>query len=335
MVKEFTIELSQSSFVAGSTVCGLLVVKVNEPKRYKKITVYLKGQAKWKTVEETYTCQESVVWESSHSFNGLLSTGCHTFPFQFTIPSNCPSSFRDEIGIIEYIIAGKIESESFFQNEKVHVIRHVINVLGFVDTSCQATQEPVVLAKEQCLGRLCFPQETVTYSLSLPCSLFCVGEDLQTRLEVENESGHRLKIKLYLVEKIEYITPRKHRPKTNVIMVQETSLEPHKTSYWNSENFIVPAIRPAIVGSNIFKSEYFVHIVAKFPWSLKIISDSSMTIPVVIGNARETDCNPQTTAYDNTLDHNPPVFETVHDYPPAVEPPAVVPPAVEPSSYWN
>ena len=344
MVKDFTIELSQSSFVAGSTVCGSVVVKVNEPKNYKKIAVYLKGhgKVKWKETvheshtaagpghhststsrtithksEESYICEEFVVWENS---DGALPTGHHTFPFQFTIPTNCPSSFRDKIGKIEYIIAGKIKSKSFFKKD--HVIRHVINVLGFVDTSCQATQEPVIYAKEKHLGMLCFPRGTINYSVSLPHTLFCVGEDIRTQLKVENESGRRLKIEVSLVEKIDYITPRKETHSKNIIMVQKsTSLQPHRTSYWDSENFLVPAIRPAIVGSNIIRSGYFLHIVVKIPWSF----NSSMTIPVVIGNARETNRDPQTTAHGDTFDRNRPVFATLHDYPPAIEP----------SSYWN
>ena len=318
MVKEFTIELSQSSFVAGSTVCGSVVVNVNEPKSYKKVAVYLKGhgKVKWSETkrtgsgqhartttrtyrsEETYTFQEFVVWENS---DGALPAGCHTFPFQFTIPTNCPSSFRDKIGKIEYIISGKIASKSFFKKD--HVIRYLIHVLGFVNTRCRIAQEPVLYAKEKHLGMSCFPQGKINYSVSLPRTLFCVGEDIQSHIKVENESGRRVRIKVALIEIIDYITPRKNRHSQHVIMVQKsTSLQPHRTSYWDSENFIVPAIRPAIVGSNIIRSGYFLHIVVKIPWSY----NSSMTIPVVIGNARRS-CDPPISPHTATLDCNPPV----------------------------
>ena len=332
MVKAFTIELSQSSFVAGSTVCGLLVVNANEPRNYKKIAVYLKGHGKvsWSetTMEETYTLQESVVWENSHSSDGVLPTGRHTFPFQFTIPTNCPSSFRDSIGKIEYSIAGKISSKSSFQKD--HVIRYLINVSGFVNTRCGIAQEPVLHAKEKRLGMSCSPQGRINYFVSLPRTLFCVGEDIQTEIRVENESGRRVRIKVSLIERINYIISHKQKHSKHVIMVQKsTSLQPHRTSYWDSENFLVPAIRPAIVGSNIIKSEYFLHIVVKIPWSF----NSSMTIPVVIGNARRS-CDPPISPYTATLDCNSPVshHELVQNHPTIGN---ASYDSSEPPSYWD
>ena len=328
MVKEFTIQLSQNSFVAGSTIRGSVVVNNNEPKSYKKIVVYLKGhgEVKWTETEtrstgsgshstsssstrtyrseESYVHLECVVWSNS---DGVLPAGRHTFPFQFTIPGNCPSSFSDRIGKIEYTISGKIVSKNFLK--KNHVIRYLINVLGFVDTRTRFAQDPVQFAKEKQLGILCFPRGTINYSVKLPHSLFCVGEHIQTQIRVDNESGRRVRTKVSLIERINYITPRKQRHSKSVIMAQQsTSLQPHRTSYWDSENFLVPVIRPAITGSNIIKSAYFLHVVIRIPWSC----NSSMTIPVVIGNTRD---NPQITAHTATrsapaatVDRSPPVF---------------------------
>ena len=124
MVKELSITLNPGpiggSYCPGSTLSRFLTIQVDKPKHYKTIIVQVEGKASVYWTEggdenssptiyssgEVYINQQIVLWRSDLSPSGTFPPGRFTYPFQFILPANCPSSFSSDIANITYEIEG-------------------------------------------------------------------------------------------------------------------------------------------------------------------------------------------------------------------------------------
>ena len=287
---EIILDQSESCFAPGSVVRGTLVVELEEAKSYEKITVLLEGKGKVSWQEgsgnnrvtyyssERYVDLKTVLWESSQSPDETLERGRYTYPFEFVLPENCPSSFRSHVGRIYYKIKGLISTGQFKFDIKVNQYFDVVKCVS-IDQSL--TQKDINVEKKKQVGFSCCGCGVITFSAQLPCDGFSVGQEIPVQVNVENGSGRLIKIRARLIERITYITTRKRRTSENEIAVKlSESLRSHAFSYWTSSNFLVPQIRPAITSSKIIKSQYMVRVTVVIPWAL----NSSIDIPVTIGN---------------------------------------------------
>lgn len=287
---EIILENEQKSFAPGSVIRGTLVVELEEPKKYENITVLLEGKGKVSWTEshgessesycssENYVNLQTVVWENSQSPDGALQRGRYTFPFEFILPQDCPSSFRTNVGRIYYKIKGLISTGLFKVDRKVN---HYFAVLRRVSIDQSLTRKDINVNKNKQVGLSCCGCGVISFSTQLPCDGFNVGDEIPVQVNVENGSGRQIKVRIRFVEKIIYITRRKRKTSENIVAVQESeSLRSHAFSNWTSSSFLVPQIRPAVTLSNIIQSQHIVRVTAVVPWAL----NSSIDIPVTLGN---------------------------------------------------
>ena len=299
MVKDLKIVLdqdaSQEYYRPGSVVSGSLVVELDEAKKIKQIVVYLegKGQVNWmqhigqissaNSSEELFFCLEIVVWTDSKSENGTLPAGRHVFPFCFTLPVHCPSSFQDGIGMISYSIQGKVTSD---WAKLDHGVFHEINVLEEISTDIPAVQRPVRELKQKQVGSWCGSYGMISYDAELPRVGFHVGENIPLQVTLENGSRRKVRIKAALVLRIAYVTPSALKLLNKFLVVKRSELlSAHSTNVWSPSSFIVPELQSAVTRSKIIKSFYCVWITVEIPWAI----DSILRIPVLIGNADNQD----------------------------------------------
>lgn len=299
MVKNLKIVLDQDScqdyYRPGSVVSGSLVVELDAAKKINQITVYLEGigQVNWaqhigkissaKSSEELYVYLENVAWTNSKSENGTLPAGTHVFPFSFTLPVRCPSSFQDDIGTISYSVQGKVTSD---WPKLDHGVFHEIKVLKEISTDILAVQRPVQEGKQKKIGFWCGGYGMISYVVQLPCVGFHVGEEIPIQVTIDNGSRRPIRVKAALVLRMAYLAPSALKLLNKFLFVKKSALlSAHSTAVWSPSKFIVPEIQSAITWSNIIKSFYCVWITVEIPWAL----DSSLRIPILIGNVDNQD----------------------------------------------
>ena len=117
-------------YYPGQEVSGSIQIVVREPKWYQYVGVGLegKGRVRWtethstsrggdgRTItysdNETYVDLIFIVWGNKEAPQPTkLDPGTSTFPFQFTIPPNCPPTFDSQTGRIHYRLYGVISSQ--------------------------------------------------------------------------------------------------------------------------------------------------------------------------------------------------------------------------------
>ena len=142
-------------FYPGSVLAGRVVINIaGGPKKLDGVKIVFKGQShvKFTTQErrrvnkrssrrgdnnssneydyenvevthvggEEYFCVKQFIYgDGSETF--YLNPGVHTMPFQFTLPTNIPTSYEGEFGHIRYTIRAVISRPWRFDHEKVRI----------------------------------------------------------------------------------------------------------------------------------------------------------------------------------------------------------------------
>ena len=195
MVKRFSIIVepptSPRGYLTGTTLYGSLLLETGEPKNYKHIDVSFVGvgQVEWNDTssetqrkgKEQYVIKRVVVWQDSDGM--VLPAGTRKFPFSFTIPKTCPPSVAlgswnkdGYVAKIKYSLVGRIARRGTRKRDhttgtKVTVVQELsrgISVPVKHMTQSQQAKRSEVLTAE------------------IPRTLFCVGERIPIRVQLDN-----------------------------------------------------------------------------------------------------------------------------------------------------
>ena len=294
MVKQFLITLTEEGahYAPGSTVSGSVIVEVEEPKKYDQIRVSVSGEGSvsWSrgtgedsvlhSSRETYLSLESILWASSHTEDGSLPRGKHSFPFQFTLPASCPSSFKclSKGGQISYQVEAVIHTGQLRLDHRLSRELTVIEQVH-VDTS---QSQPVRKEHREKISYLCCSYGDITITAEVSRSRFMVGQEMDVQVYVENGSGRQVTPRCELVENVLFYAENASNW-TVIPILQHTggAVAPHSTSGALSVRFLIPPdTRPALATPNI-KSSHAVKVTLEMSFSFNPV----LIIPVIISNA--------------------------------------------------
>ena len=133
MVKTFKLILDGHHYYPGSTVRGNVLVAVDKAKDYKQITVRLSGRAqvqwqvrRWSSNTEKVILYHNcvcILWSKDGILSGQFPIGEHTYPFEFLLPENIPSSLETSTGQIRYEVEAEIsQSRTLKLNHKISTV---------------------------------------------------------------------------------------------------------------------------------------------------------------------------------------------------------------------
>ncbi len=278
----------------GVPITGHVVVETNKTEDYKEIKVTLTGvgEVEWKEVvgvgeerrevkfdaKEKYIKEKVVVWKKKDDPDGCFTAGEHSFPFQFTIPTGSPSSFKSDIAQIRYKIKAKID-----QPGKDDKIKQIIKVVDMVDANTSSLQQPVRREKTKSIGFLCCAAGDISYVMELARTGFNIKEDnIPIQFHIENGSSRDINMEVCLFQKITYYADSKQRYHHEKILEEKSSvITANSTTDWSASGLNIPNIIVTTKKTKIFKVEYTLRVCAEIPYSI----DPTIDIPVVIGNA--------------------------------------------------
>lgn len=297
MVKDIKIVLyhdgDQQHHHPGSDVKGAVIVTVDQPKEYSKLTVKLIGKADVSWTEITgagderteteyhnsvkYIKKRDVLWSKESSPSDELTAGEHTFPFAIKLPNDAAPSFKGQHGEVEYKIKAKLtDSGSQKDKEKVHV---TIREDGAeLMRSCM---EPQTFDKDTQVQLLCFNFGTMSMICELPRTGFSPGEAIPISVHVENQSTKTVHIHASLLRKDTFTSEhgRKKYLRNELTSVDSPPIQPSEITEFEGKSLQISREVPSTMKNcSCISVEYTLVINADVPWA----PDVSIKIPIAI-----------------------------------------------------
>lgn len=306
----------QQLYYPGQSVTGSIQVVLSEPKSYKYIAVELKGKGKVKWTEtrttgagdeqatetieydekEEFVDTSVVVWGNKDAPHATtFEAGTFDFPFQFSIPSKCPPTFKTDVGKIKYKLVGYI-SES---GNKDHKVKTSLVISSLIDLNMQPSLSQSVekLTVEDITTCCCFSAGETQIDFKMPRTGFCIAKDhIPVTVECRNGSSKVITVRIELVQKIVYEADH-HRKYDNKTIQDFTHEIQASESDTKSFDFDLPSSIILGFSSKIINVTHKVRLWIDHSWNLSgIFEDAPISVPVVIGNVVLNEGVSQSTA---------------------------------------
>ena len=282
-------------------MAGSLVLNLTEVKSYDYIQVQIRGGAnvQWSesrttgsgedersetvtySANETYVEHTTVLWKKEQSPHGKIGPGSYKFPFQFTLPPQCPSSFTGSVGSIEYAIYGRVGTGLFRFDLRAHV---PVQVSQIVDINWPHLLAPVRRSELKDVGCLCCISGNVELSVAVPRTGFCInGDRIPLTVMVENGSTQDISLKAAVTKFITYYAEGREKYDSATIVYTHSEQIPQNSTYtWNPANLLIPNVEITLDQSprGIITIKYTLTIRAQIPYAI----DPCIRIPIQLGN---------------------------------------------------
>lgn len=308
------LELDRRKHVSGSNIKGDLILILSKQERIKSINIILSGRActEWTVPEETecqygetdcrmgggygggrrhrqvYVSTEEIFKDTLLRLcdNGdvyqVIPPGVHRFPFQFWLPSRCPSSFESQFGYgsIRYMLTATV-----FKAKKEKTMKWNITVNDLVDINSPWFIQPQTVSDAETVVGLCSCiAGTISLSVTTDRRGYCVGETIAVTIKAKNNSRSRVTaIKVSLEQHATFIAYDQHRDardETTVIQkIQGPGIRPGDTGTWVNRPLAIPTTIPTIT-LGIIQVSYRVTVVL----AIRFSQDFRVAIPITIGN---------------------------------------------------
>lgn len=294
-MKNLQVVLDNESYFPGSIVSGKLIVDLDVPKKYKLIEVGITGKAEtfWsetlksgdsKTTSYYENTEEYIntwltVWQKEDTPNGVLPSGVHSFPFQFTLPHNVPSSYEGGFACIRYTIHGRIRTGSLKFDHSTDVTFPVSQVVS-INEPC--LQKPSHVTKEKSENLFC-ASGPVSFTFELPRTGFCVGKEIPLTVNIKNGSLRKSQVVVSLVRREVFRASRGQERVIQDRLVEASShkINPKHSTAWTASLPIPENLSPTMKACSSISVEYYLEVMLKVSWAK---SASVAIVPIVIGN---------------------------------------------------
>ena len=207
----------QQVYAPGSTVRGKLLVNLNKKLHTEHIKVSVHGNALLKnwsddpfrsdnSHSETYLDMAFYLWRKDSSVkDDSLCSGSYEFPFEFPLPPDIPSTFKDVKGFVEYTCKAWIPSSGMFGRDyglvaTIPVQRRIILPATSLHDP-QYDEREVAGGLFKCSGR-------IKLSVELPRSGYLLGEYVPLSGHIMNTSTSSVRLCAYLIQHVVYTNPR-------------------------------------------------------------------------------------------------------------------------------
>ena len=280
---------------------GSLELFLNEAKSYNYIQVQIHGRAhvQWSETQttgsgedertetvtysasHTYVDETTVVWKKEHTPHGKIGPGSYKFPFSFTLPSQCASSFTGTVGSISYDIRGRVGTGLFRFDRRISA---PIKVCQIIDINQPQLLAPVRQTQVKDVGCLCCISGNIELSVAIPRSGFCInGDRIPLTVMVENGSTQDITLRAAVLKTTSYFAQgRERNDYATIALVNSQQISRNSTYTWSPENLIIQSLETTLdlTQGSIITIQYALKITAEVPYAF----NPCIRIPIVLGN---------------------------------------------------
>ncbi|XP_034233055.1 arrestin domain-containing protein 4-like isoform X1 [Thrips palmi] len=265
-IREFDIRLDREMYYAGETIVGHVLLDTIENFKLRAVRVVLRGKAhaEWKVVlsgdrrtvkdDQYFIDDRAIIWGSDKPEGNvpILPRGHHQFPFKFQLPeSSLPCSFESKPGFIRYYIKVTVDIPYASPPQGMKYF----TIIGpHIDCMDEQYLKPMVGQDKRPTCCLCCQKGAVMLSTQLERSAYCSGESLKLRASVENQGEEKVRLKVRLMQYVEYFIDRGMLGVTKelqhlVLEYRGEEVGPHSHRNWDSGGTLrLPVMPPSLVG---------------------------------------------------------------------------------------
>ncbi|XP_063893634.1 arrestin domain-containing protein 3-like [Helicoverpa armigera] len=274
-------------FRSGQTVTGTLKYSIEKPTRYNSIDISFvgKGRCRWsegsRKNRRTYSNQEEYfsAYQNLYTPKGdeMLKPGEFEYPFEFIVPYNIPSSFKDYTCTIEYKVIVKFAKRKLFSSGDTFETE--IPICGCVSSSLQ---EPLLFGLRKTLTSF-KSNSKVRVNAEIDKVTVAPGEHFNLRLTIFNDSNVSVMVKTELLTFFTYVSSIGHK---KVVMqpIEATKSNSTKIKAGSKTELVcnVPTLTSmySIQHTKILIGQYKVRVMVKLPFPHV---NAAVAIPVEIG----------------------------------------------------
>ncbi|CAH0581594.1 unnamed protein product [Chrysodeixis includens] len=280
-------------YKAGQSVTGILKYNVEKPTEFASIYISLvgKGKCSWTLMNAnpnippiTLMSNKNYVYLTKNlvddTNNKGPQNGNYEYPFDFILPSDIPSTYKDKYVNIAYKIVVKFEIRSIVNS--VEKIKNEITVCGNVKP---CSPEPFTVEFDKKVFAVT-KRKRVEIEATLEKTLVAPGENITLSLMVNNDSSVPLTIKTELFEHLTYEASGRYYRFKNPVKSTTRYSSSIKKKEISKVTCTVPTLPKlySIQHAELFTLEYRIHITVIFPFPHR---NASIDVPVVIGETED------------------------------------------------
>ncbi|ESP05163.1 hypothetical protein LOTGIDRAFT_227841 [Lottia gigantea] len=282
-LKEFEIILNNAHgvYFTGEILLGHVNIELKESLKLKGIRVNFRGKAyvhwtdqnmrgpgesryreiRHHTATEEYFDVSNTLLSKDPSNNNdkrTLPAGQYTYPFQFQIPTNTPTSFEGQYGHIRYCVKVMIE----IPHRCDLTCKKVFTVIQPLDLNRDPSMSvPIRTQKQKKLCCLCCLSGPVSATLCLNQKGYVPGETIHVDAEVMNNSRRKMaSSSLEFKMTTTFYTKTETRSITQQIMKRKRGQIPSGSSdTWEGEPLVIPPLPTShLMGCGIIDVKYMI-----------------------------------------------------------------------------
>ena len=229
--------------------------------------------------QTTFVNDKVIVWSSENSSDDILGPGIHSFPFQFTLPHDCPPSYRKvcpaTLGQVQYYVQAYVNDEKGRPCKNTDKI--YIKIVQLVDVNHPELQMAIHQTERKTVGCLCCSLGEIEATIFLPCNGFCVGHNISLTIRIENNSSRSAVLTVTLMQAI-YLSNRHY--KFRILFATSPRIEAHSSYIWTPDNLTVPPLTATTLKSELISLSYYLSIKT----AVRCAKKSVIILPIVVGN---------------------------------------------------
>ena len=286
----------------GQVVSGTLEFTLQKTMSYKNIEINFTGREMVCRVEPTgqnssassliyknYIDERVIAWNSEDTADGKMGPGSYNFPFQVTLPLDCPSSFLtkkssfggDSTGTVHYGVAALMTRE---KKRKTLWTRGYaeIRVAKLVDINKPELLIPVCETKQKRVECLCCNSGEIEFTVSLPRKGFYAGRHFPLTIQTENNSSRRafMMVEIKKVVLLRGDGLMTDKVKTTAMFKNSPYIRARSSYTWSPDSLIVPSAVESVFDSTYIKLSYMLYVTSV----IRCTKNSTIKIPIVVGN---------------------------------------------------
>ncbi|BFZ25244.1 hypothetical protein BsWGS_28283 [Bradybaena similaris] len=301
---------ASATYFAGETVYGYGWLVVKEPLYVSSICLEAIGEAKveWMTSSDIQNSDEEIFnhtsvlpikGEKQINDEGVLHSGSHYFPFEFTLPQKLPSSFKGKHGRLRYYVRMSVYTQDMFSQSTPHTERtSKFAVIGALDLNHEPDASlPVENDTFETVGSWCCLSGTVTAMLKLDRKGYTIKEAIPVYAEIKNLSTRRISsTQVSLIQNVTYYSYRgRFSESTTLVTVHKGRIGPRGKQTWNRELLSVPTVPPShLRGCKIIDVQYSIELCIK---PSGIARKVKLPVDIVIGTVALKDQEHKVTCH--------------------------------------
>lgn len=290
------------TYFTGQAITGSIQVVLREPKWYQYIGVSLqgKGRVHWteshttgtgdnrRTETRSYSDNETyadllvVVWGNREAPQPTrLDPGTLNFPFQLTIPMQCPPTYETITGKINYQLFGIVSSQvNEYKIETPIVISRLIDLNLRPELSEPMNQSTVKNIVSCC----CFNAGEAEVTLKMPRTGFCVVQErMPVTFECRNGSSRQITVRAEVSQSTVYNAHGHTRSSSDTVGNFSCQI-PASGSDTKSVEFDLPPSINLGFTTRIINVSHSVRLWITHSLGMNFFMGPTLAVPVVIGN---------------------------------------------------